>query len=107
MHLGWSADIRPGWRFRCEYELLEPRGEAVPLLRLRLQAALDSTGRVRSPRAHVPDRRLTVVMAVKADDEVQASATGLGVVDVAVGRLGGVVLGALHSYGATRLGPWS
>lgn len=107
MHVGWSADMRPGWRFRCEYDLRAPSGPPLPRLRLDLQAALDSTGRVRGPWVHLQDGRLTVVMAVKGDDDVQADVTGLGVVDVAVTRVGGIVLGAMHSYCATRLGPWS
>jgi len=105
MHVGWSADVRPGWRFRCEHELLMPSRQAPALLGRQLQSALAATGRVRGANVSLREGRLVVVMAVKAGDDVQASATGLAVVDMAVGRVGGIVLGALHAYEAARLRP--
>jgi hypothetical protein len=104
MHVGWSADLRPAWRFRCAYDLVAP---VAPAVAAPLEQALEATGKVRRPRVRVADGGLVVVLAVEGDDDLQASATGLGALDVAARRVGGISLGALRAYGATRLGPWS
>jgi len=71
-----------------------------------LQAALQETGRTRAARVAVTDRRVTVLMRVKGDDEPTAIADAATLIEGAATRCAAGLLGdvtAIRVYGPGAL----
>jgi hypothetical protein len=103
MHLDWSADQRPRWWFGCSYEVGSSVRPVDRCLAFELERGLCETGEARAPRVVVRQGQLDVVVLVRAVDDLEAAVVGLTVLDLAVARLGGLVLGELRGYRTTGL----
>lgn len=82
---GSAADDRPAWQI-CGVYLSTVRTEEREGQESRLQAALDETGRTRGARVVATDRRVTVRMRIKADDELTAMVKADAIVAHAASR---------------------
>lgn len=94
LHLCWTADDRPVWLVAGSYR----QGRAVRIdqraeQESRLQAALEATGKTRAPRVMTADRRVMVLMRIKADDELAAIADAASIIDHAAARSAPSLLG--------------
>ena len=91
MHLQWWMDPRPAGRVICVYALVStPHGR---IGAIDLERALVATGKVRAPKVLASAGMATITANVKADDDTQARADALTIVDVAARAVEGLALG--------------
>ena len=104
MHITWSRDERPVWRFRCVFRVLRQGDDPSARLQSRwLERGIAATGNARAATVHLSADDLQVVMLIRAVDELDAEFRGLCVLDAAAAQVRGVALGELLWRAAS---PW-